>query len=126
VLLKPNKKSEVIVNTEVRERNYSGQGEFMCPKDGWVVFQNSELLCGNLCKTTMGSGSKTGLFYSLVRDNSVGAASDCMLRLSKFSARWLSNYGMSIGIGDVTPRQALKDQKAILLEKGERECEKLI
>jgi DNA-directed RNA polymerase III subunit RPC1 len=103
VLLRPNKKTQVIVNTEVKERNYSGKREFMCPKDGWVMFKNSELLCGNLCKTTMGSGSKTGLFYSLIRDNSVKAAAACMLRVSKFSSRWLTNYGMSIGISDVTP-----------------------
>lgn len=75
----------------------------MCNNDGYVIFQNSELICGNLCKTTMGSGSKNGLFYSLIRDNSVNVAAACMLRLSKFSARWISQYGMSIGIGDVTP-----------------------
>jgi DNA-directed RNA polymerase III subunit RPC1 len=51
----------------------------------------------------MGSGSKNGLFYSLIRDNSSEVAAMCMLRVAKFSSRWLSNYGMSIGIGDVTP-----------------------
>lgn len=126
VLLKPSRKNQVIVNTEVLEKNYSGKSTFMCPKDGYVVFQNSELLCGNLCKTTMGSGSKSGLIYSLVRDNSVKAAADCMLRLSKFSARWLGNYGLSIGIGDVTPREKLKKEKALLLEAGNLECSKLI
>lgn len=74
----------------------------------------------------MGSGSKSGLIYSLVRDNSVGAAADCMLRVSKFSARWLSNYGLSIGIGDVTPREKLKKEKAILLENGNKDCDKII
>jgi DNA-directed RNA polymerase III subunit RPC1 len=34
-----------------------------------------------------------------------------MLRVSKFSSRWISNYGMSIGIGDVTP------QKELLVDK---------
>ena len=74
----------------------------MCSRDGWVVFKNSELLCGNLGKTTMGSESKTGLMYALIRDNSVEIATRCMLRVSKFSSRWISNYGMSIGINDVT------------------------
>lgn len=74
VLLRPNRKNNVYVNTIVKERNYSGSGEHMDPNDGWVIFQNSELVCGNLCKTTMGSGSKTGLFYSLLRDNSAEVA----------------------------------------------------
>jgi hypothetical protein len=26
----------------------------MCPKDGWVVFRNSELLCGRLGKGVLG------------------------------------------------------------------------
>jgi DNA-directed RNA polymerase III subunit RPC1 len=111
VLLRPNRNSNVYVNTVVKEKNYRGPGEHMCPNDGWVIFQNSELICGNLCKTTMGSGSKVGLFYSLQRDNSVQAAARCMLRVSKFSSRWLSNIGMSIGISDVTPFDALIKEK---------------
>ena len=42
----------------------------MCPMDGWVVFSDSELMCGNLGKTTLGSGNKNGLFYRLIKDNS--------------------------------------------------------
>jgi DNA-directed RNA polymerase III subunit RPC1 len=38
-----------------------------------------------------------------------------MQRVSKFSARWLSNYGMSIGIGDVTPAPLLIQKKKELL-----------
>ena len=83
----------------------------MCIKDGWVIFKNSELLCGNLGKTTMGSESKTGLMYSLIRDNSVEIATKCMLRVSKFSSRWISDYGMSIGISDVTPFDELLVEK---------------
>lgn len=122
VLLRPNRKSNVYVNTVVKARNYSGNNEHMCLKDGWVIFQNSELICGNLCKTTMGSGSKNGLFYSLIRDNSAEVAAKCMLRVAKLSARWLSNYGMSIGIGDVTPFNTLLKEKSELLETGFSNC----
>jgi len=31
-----------------------------------------------------------------------------MLRISKFSARWISTLGLSIGIDDVTPFVALR------------------
>lgn len=74
----------------------------------------------------MGSGSKTGLFYSLLRDNSAEVSAKCMLRLSKFSSRWISNYGMSIGIGDVTPFKELVNEKEELLELGYKNCDLLI
>jgi len=125
-LLRPNRKCNIYVNTIVKARNYSGKAEYMCPKDGWVLFKNSELICGNLCKNTMGSGSKTGLFYSLIRDNSVENAAACMLRVAKFSSRWLSNVGMSIGIGDVTPFPKLIEEKAKVLEEGYKACDELI
>jgi DNA-directed RNA polymerase III subunit RPC1 len=74
----------------------------------------------------MGSGSKTGLFYSLLRDNSVEVAAKCMLRVSKFSSRWISNYGMSIGIGDVTPFKELIEEKKKLLKIGYENADNLI
>jgi DNA-directed RNA polymerase III subunit RPC1 len=74
----------------------------------------------------MGSGSKTGLFYSLLRDNSVEIAAKCMLRVSKFSSRWISNYGMSIGISDVTPFKELLVEKAEMLEIGYKNADNLI
>ena len=98
----------------------------MCIKDGFVVIQNSEHLCGNLCKKTVGGGSKKGLFYSLIRDNTLEVAAACMLRLSKFSARWISNRGFSIGINDVTPFPMLVQKKAELLKECDADCEKLI
>ena len=98
----------------------------MCHRDGYVIFQNSELICGNLDKKSMGSGSKTGLFYSLLRDNTLEVAAACMLRLSKFSARWLSTRGFSLGISDVTPFPALKVEKARLLRESEAKCKEMI
>ena len=97
----------------------------MCKKDGWVIFKNSELLCGELGKVTMGE-SKTGLMYALIRDNSTRIAITCMRRVAKLSARWLSNYGMSIGIGDVTPDTEVSKKKEIIMMEGEKECDKLI
>ena len=109
-MLRPNKHSNVIVNCNLKERNYTSD-DHMCKQDGFVIIQNSEHICGNLAKKTMGGGSKEGLFYSLIRDNTVDVAAKSMLRLSKFSARWISTLGYSIGIGDVTPFKALNATK---------------
>jgi len=59
----------------------------------------------------MGNGSKSGLYYSLIRDNSSEIAGQSMLRISKFSARWISTLGLSIGINDVTPFVELNQAK---------------
>ena len=74
----------------------------------------------------MGGGSKEGLFYSLIRDNTVDVAGKCMLRLSKFSARWISTRGYSIGIGDVTPFESLLATKKSLIETSYSKCANMI
>mmetsp|Transcript_58341 Transcript_58341/g.126132 ORF Transcript_58341/g.126132 Transcript_58341/m.126132 type:complete len:1494 (-) Transcript_58341:36-4517(-) len=110
VMLRPNRKTNVIVNLEVPEKNYSKQGESMCPNDGWVIFRNSELLSGNLGKKILG-GAKNGLFFRLIRDNSSQAAVGCMSRLAKMTSRWLMNRGFTIGIDDVTAHKAVREEK---------------
>lgn len=69
MILKPNRKSRIIVNFTLQEKCYDkvDRGP-MCPKDGFVIFYKSELLSGNLGKTTLGSGSKNGIFYRLIKD----------------------------------------------------------
>ena len=125
VMLRPNKYSNVIVNCNLKERNYTSD-DHMCKQDGFVIIQNSEHICGNLAKKTMGGGSKEGLFYSLIRDNTVDVAAKSMLRLSKFSARWISTLGYSIGIGDVTPFKALNATKQELIDSSYTQCAEMI
>uniref|UniRef100_H3G8F7 DNA-directed RNA polymerase subunit n=1 Tax=Phytophthora ramorum TaxID=164328 RepID=H3G8F7_PHYRM len=118
LLVKPNSQTKVLVNLELKERNYTND-KYMCWKDGYVCFRNSELLCGNLGKKTLGDGSKQGLFYVLIRDHGSHEAARCMNRLAKLCARWLGNFkGFSIGIDDVTPSEELAKEKEKLLQAG--------
>lgn len=69
VVWSPNKsKVWPQINFELKARNYE-RDDVMCPRDGYILIQNSQLMCGNLCKSCMG-GSKNGLFYVLLRDHS--------------------------------------------------------
>nr|CCA19646.1 DNAdirected RNA polymerase III largest subunit puta [Albugo laibachii Nc14]CCA23078.1 RNA polymerase III putative [Albugo laibachii Nc14] len=118
LLIKPNDFSKILVNLELKERNYTNN-TYMCYKDGYVCFRNSELMCGNLCKKTLGDGSKQGLFYVLIRDHGSHEAARCMNRLAKLCARWLGgSKGFSIGIDDVTPSVHLMGKKNELLQSG--------
>lgn len=49
-----------------------------------------------------------------------------MARVSRFSARWLSNYGMTIGISDVTPFRHLIEAKKKLISEGMDTCDDYI
>lgn len=125
VLLRPNRKSQISVNVELKEKNYTS-GEIMCPSDGWVLIKNSELLCGNMAKTTIGGGSKIGLVYSLLKDNNPNVAAEFLKRISKLSSRWLTTYGVSVGIGDVWPYPELIREKEKLIAASNETCNKLI
>lgn len=71
-----------------------------------VIIDRSELVCGNVGKKVLGP-AKNGLFYILNRDNCPDVSASVMLRIGKLASRFLNNYGMTIGIGDVTPSKKL-------------------
>ena len=83
-----------------------------------MVVYNSEHMCGSLDKSTLGSGSKSNIFYVLLRDFGQQAAADSMSRLARLCPYFLSNRGFSIGIGDVTPGRQLIAAKEKLVEDG--------
>lgn len=119
------------MNLELKERNYdgpspkSGLAVCMCPNDGYVVIRNSQVLAGNLCKSTLG-GSKKGLFFELIRDHSSDEAARCMQRLTKGITRWLTDYGFSIGINDVIPSADLNATKENVIRRNYKRCYELI
>ncbi|OVA18215.1 RNA polymerase [Macleaya cordata] len=126
VLVRPHAHMRVYLNFTVLEKTYSKSGETMCPNDGFVYFRNSELICGQLGKATLGNGNKDGLFSVLLRDYNAHAAAACMNRLAKLSARWIGNHGFSIGVDDVQPGELLNHQKKARIEEGYEACYELI
>jgi DNA-directed RNA polymerase III subunit RPC1 len=90
-----------------------------------VIIDRSELVCGNVGKKVLGP-SKAGLLYILNRDNSAEVAASVMLRIGKLASRFLINYGMTIGIGDVTPSKSLVEINRKEVMKGYEECSEAI
>jgi DNA-directed RNA polymerase III subunit RPC1 len=80
-----------------------------------VVIRNSELLAGALDKNTLGSGGKSNVFYTLLRDWGEDAAIRAMARLSRLASVMLMNKGFSIGIADVMPDDHLINTKQELI-----------
>lgn len=123
VLISPNVRTQCFVNLEMPEKTYSKSRKHMCPADGYVCFRNSILISGQVGKSVLGSGSKSGLFYVLHCEHSSVAAAGAMNRLAKLSARWLGSRGFSIGIDDVTPSTKLSSAKAKTVSAGYKECD---
>ncbi|KAJ3513331.1 hypothetical protein NLJ89_g3010 [Agrocybe chaxingu] len=137
VLMKPNKESKIRVNVEskchkweeAKAENYPWMAKpanDLSPNDGWLVVVNSEIMCGVMDKATVGSGKKKSIFGVIMRDYGPHEAAAAMNRLAKLCARWLANYGFSLGINDVIPGPELSKKKDELVEKAYADCQDLI
>lgn len=129
ILMRPNKQSSVLVNLDAKCRDYKprpGECPDMCPNDGWLVIRNSEIMCGRMDKSTVGSGKKDSIFYVILRDFGPDAAVTAMNRLAKLCARFLGNRGFSIGVVDVFPTQRLNEEKELLVQEANKKCDELI
>lgn len=94
----------------------------------------------------MGSGTKSCIFYVILRDFGEEFATRSMWRLARVSdvkiksnftikinhdclqmaSYFMMNRGFSFGIGDVTPSRFLLEEKQQLLENGYRKCDEYI
>ncbi|QKX64314.1 uncharacterized protein TRUGW13939_11488 [Talaromyces rugulosus] len=130
ILMRPNKSDPVKVNIDAACREFrqpkDNTPKDMDPNDGWLIIRNSEIMCGVMDKSTIGSGKKDNVFYIMLRDFGPLAAAEGMNRLSRLCARWFTNVGFSIGIGDVYPSKRLVQSKNDLVEKAYAACDEVI
>ncbi|KAG9962267.1 beta and beta-prime subunits of DNA dependent RNA-polymerase, partial [Aureobasidium melanogenum] len=130
VLMRPNKKLNVLVNLEAKCKQYKAPPKGVAPDmnedDAYLVIRNSEVMCGYMDKATVGDGKKDSVFYVMMRDFGPDYAVHAMNRLARLSARWLTNQGFSLGISDVYPSDALTAKKMDLIRTAEAKCYELI
>jgi DNA-directed RNA polymerase III subunit RPC1 len=73
----------VQVNLEAKTKSYikeEGRIPDLCPDDGWLVVQNSEIMCGLVDKAVVGDGNKNSVFYVILRDYGPIETAKCMNR----------------------------------------------
>lgn len=132
LLIKPSRASKVLINLEAKTKSFSGVKELkglpkdMCPRDGWLVIRNSQIMCGVMDKSIIGGENKDNLFYVILRDFGRHEAAISMGRVAKLCARFLANRGFSIGIDDVQPRGQLTSKKAEIISGADDECNEQI
>lgn len=125
LIMKPNKDHPVKVNLCVKGKNYTSNQD-LCIRDSYVVIRNSEIMCGSMDKSTMGSGTKNSIFYVILRDFGEEYTTRSMWRLARMTSYFMMNRGFSFGIGDVTPSKKLLEEKQILLDSGYEKCNEFI
>lgn len=131
LLIRPNKKSNVVINVDAKNKTFhppkhSHWPAEMSPNDGFVVIRGSQILSGVMDKSTLGDGKKHSVFYTILRDYGPDAATTAMNRMAKLCARFLGDRGFSIGINDVTPGSDLKAKKEVMVEDAYAKCDELI
>lgn len=129
IMMRPNKKSPVLVNLDAKCKSYKGSSAKcpdMDPNDGWLVIRNSEVMCGLMDKATVGAGKKNSIFYVILRDFGPEHAVEAMNRLAKLCARYLTNRGVTIGVGDVCPGETLRTEVNKLIQTAYRQSDDLI
>ncbi|KAK6046067.1 RNA polymerase Rpb1, domain 4 [Cooperia oncophora] len=115
-------KNPVKLNLSAPNKSYT-TGRELCPKDSFVIIRNGRLMCGVLDKSLLGTGTKTNIFYILLRDFGEDVAVDALWRLCRMTSTFLTNRGFSIGIGDVQLGSQLLKEKALLLREGYEKCQ---
>lgn len=135
LIMRPSKEHPVKINLQCQNKSYrkikdpeaeDRTRDDLCPNDGFVVIYNSELLCGCMDKSTVGSGSKNNIFYIILRYFGEEYSADSMSRLAKICPAFLSHRGFSIGLADVTPGAQLLKEKQRLLDEGYSKCDESI
>lgn len=127
VLMRPTRNSPVLVNLDAKCREYNDNESWFHPlADGSMIIRNSEIMSGVLDKSIIGSGKKESMFFVILRDFGADEAAAAMNRMAKLCARWLTNQGFSIGIGDVWTSPKLKQLKKSLVEKAYAESNEWI
>ena len=125
LIMRPNTKCPVRANLATKGKNYTANQD-MCVRDSYVIIRNSQLMCGSMDKSTLGSGTKNCIFYIILRDFGENYATKAMWRLARITSYFLMNRGFSFGISDVTPSQRLLEQKQLLLDNGYKKCDEYI
>lgn len=118
LILRPSRGYTTLLNTRCKTKIYSGKDEDLCKADGFVVVRNSELLCGQVDKSVLGSGSKSNIFYLMLKDFTGDDAGNALCRLARTISNFMANRGFSLGIDDVTPTNSLEQEKMDLLSNG--------
>jgi len=94
----------------------SGTGDVFDPEERCVVVRYGEIMCGSLCKKTLGT-SAGGIVHVLIRDWGLGFAGKFVGDAQRLLRDYMMIRGFSVGVGDcVMPASTHKRVNSVLAE----------
>jgi DNA-directed RNA polymerase II subunit RPB1 len=85
------------------------------PFERWVKVRDGELLCGSLCKKTLGT-SASGLVHVLIRDWGFRQAGNFVSDAQRILQAFMMIRGFSVGVGDCVMSEDAHDRVTNLLD----------
>ena len=93
--------------------------------DTQVLIEDGVLLCGNLCKKTLGSSSGS-LIHCIWMDHGPDAARAFLHQTQTLATYWLMQHGFTVGIGDTVADDATMETINKIIGDAKLEVKKLI
>ena len=93
--------------------------------DTQVLIQDGVLLCGNLCKKTLGSSSGS-LIHCIWMDHGPDAARAFLHQTQTLATYWLMQHGFTVGIGDTVADDGTMETINKIIGDAKLEVKKLI
>ncbi|KAG0175078.1 DNA-directed RNA polymerase II subunit rpb1 [Apophysomyces sp. BC1021] len=97
-----------------------GETTYISPGDTRVLIENGELICGIVCKDTVGTSS-SGLIHTIVNELGPEAAKNFLTGTQQVVNYWFLQNGFSIGIGDaIADKGTMKTITNIIAQAKQR------
>ncbi|KNA00007.1 DNA-directed RNA polymerase II largest subunit [Plasmodium vivax North Korean] len=93
--------------------------------DGKVIIKNNELLCGIICKRTVGSSSGS-LIHILWHEMGPDKTKDFISALQKVTNNWLEYIGFTVSCSDIIASNKVLDKVKDILSKSKKEVSKIV
>jgi DNA-directed RNA polymerase III subunit RPC1 len=122
LLLNPNANRKLSLSVVLKEKFYDSSKNALAYDldDGLVVLNKGELVCGRIGKNAMG-GSKSSLFFALIRSVGSSLAAKSLHRFAVLSSKVIEFFGISFGLRDVlNTREIEKFNSKLFAEKIEQ------
>lgn len=100
----------------------NGSADPMDCNEKWVHIVKGQLLCGALCKQTMGT-TTGGVVHVIAKDMGMDRAALFLSDIQRMVNSWLLDVGFSVGISDCVANDQIKDGTRAILEHAYKRIE---
>ncbi|KAG1152753.1 hypothetical protein G6F37_000401 [Rhizopus arrhizus] len=102
-----------------------GETTLISPGDTRVIIENGELICGIVCKKTVGTANG-GLIHTIMNELGPESAKDFLSGTQRVVNYWLLQNGFSIGIGDTIADKVSMETITNIISQAKQRVQEVI